>query len=361
MRDYYEVLGIPKNASEKEIKRAFRKLAGDFHPDRNKDPKASEKFKEVNAAYGVLSDAGKRKNYDAYGFAGNGAGGGNSASDFGGFHGGGGFSSENIDLEDLLGQFFGGFGGSQQQAPQQKGGGASLRYQLTIPFEDSIYGAEKEISYSVQSTCQRCSGKGTKDGKIEDCPTCKGSGKVRRAAQSFFGNMSVVAECPDCMGVGKKITNPCVECHGSGRTKQQRHLKIKVPRGIADGMEMRFRGQGEAGERNSVGGDLYVQFHITASKEFERQGDNLFMRQDIPITTAVLGGQISIHSLWGNEILRIPSGTQNGTTFRIKGKGVDNISTLKKGDLIVLANINIPNKLSSDEKRAWEQLQKYHS
>ncbi len=358
MRDYYEVLGVNKSASQQEIKRAFRKLAGQYHPDKNKEAGASDKFKEISEAYAVLSDEQKRKNYDTYGSSGANFGGqqGYSNQDFGGFQYGGG---QGFDFEDLIGQFFGGgFGNTRTRQAQYDNRGADLRYDLRINFEDAVYGSEKEISFYAKGICDVCHGKGTKDGKVETCKTCGGSGQVRKATNSIFGNMSVVAECPTCQGTGKTVTNPCSNCKGTGRTNKNKVLKIKIPKGIQDGMEMRFAGQGEAGERGGQPGDLFIQFHVAPSKIYQRRDNDIYINQEIDVTIAVLGGTVTIPTLWGNEPLKIPTGTQTGAVFKLKGKGVDKINSNNRGDEYVTITIKIPNRLSKDQKKLWEQLQK---
>jgi molecular chaperone DnaJ len=361
MADYYDVLGISKSASEQDIKRAFRKLAGKYHPDKNKEAGADAKFKEINEAYSVLSDTQKRKQYDTFGSAGGnpggngGAGGANFGGyDFSGF--GNNFSAGDVDLGDIFGQFFGGgFAGNQRQQRSNKQG-SDLKYDLRISFDEAVYGGTKEISYQTYLHCTVCKGSGSKDGKIQTCPTCGGSGQVQQMTQSFFGNMSVVRECPTCKGTGKQIKNPCPVCKGSGRTRQTKTLKISIPKGTRDGMEVRFAGAGEAGEQGEKSGDLYLQFHVTPSKIYTRQGDDVYVQVEVPITTAVLGGTIEVPTLWGDEQVKISNGTQSGQRVKLKGKGINRLGSNNKGDEYVDVVVHIPQKLSREEKQLWEEL-----
>lgn len=362
MKDYYQILGVSKSASEQEIKRAFRKLAGQYHPDRNKEPLAAEKFKEINEAYEILSDPQKRKQYDTFGTAGQGgsAGGNAYSQGFGGFDfSGQGFNTEDFDLGDIFNQFFGG-GSSRggQEEPTRTRRGADLRYDMKISFEESIYGGKKEISFVALSMCPICKGSGSKDGKVETCKTCNGRGRVRRVTQSLFGNMAVESECPECHGKGQKIVHPCANCRGEGRLRQERELAITIPKGVRDGLEMRFKAQGEAGERGAPAGDLYIQFHVSPSKLFDRRGDDIYMTIVIDVPTAVLGGVILIQTLWGEERLKIASGTQSGQIVKLKGKGVDRVGGSGKGDMYITINVKIPTRLSHSEKKMWEELQK---
>lgn len=359
MNDYYNILGVEKTASKEEIKKAYRKLAGKYHPDKNKDPDSVRRFKEIAEAYSVLSDPTKRKNYDNFGSTGDGYSGGNSQG-FGGFDysgfSNGGFSSNDIDFEDILSQFFnGGFGSSSRESTRNKRG-SDLRYDMNVTFEESIYGGNKEITFSTFGKCNVCKGSGSKDNKLHKCSTCKGSGKVRKISQSLFGNMSVIAECPNCAGKGSVIENPCSNCHGNGRIKQQKNIKITILKGTKDGMEVRFRGEGEAGESGEESGDLYVQFHVSPSDIFKRKDDDIYLSYKLPVTTAVLGGKVSIPTLWESEIIMIPSGTKHGDTFKLKGKGVDHLNKSGRGDQYVIIEIDIPKRLSREEKKIWEKL-----
>lgn len=355
-RDFYEVLGVSKTASADEIKKAYRKLAMKYHPDRNPDdPQAEEKFKEASMAYEVLSDDQKRSTYDRMGHAAfeNGMGG---AGGFGGF---GGFSSSNLNdiLNDLFGQGGGGgftdmFGGrsSRSSRPQR---GSDLRYMLDLTLEEAVNGTKKDITFTAPAPCEACDGKGAKNpDDIKTCSTCGGAGVVRMQ-QGFF---AVQQTCPTCHGSGKEIKNPCDVCHGSGLEQKSKTLEVTIPAGVDNGDRVRLSGEGEAvvGGEN---GDLYVEIRVQQHNLFTREGADLYMDVPISFTDAALGREIEVPTLDGRVNLRIPEGTQSHKMFRIKGKGVTPVRTSMKGDLICRVIVETPTSLNNQQKDLLRQLQ----
>lgn len=355
-RDFYEVLGVSKTASADEIKKAYRKLAMKYHPDRNPDdPQAEEKFKEASMAYEVLSDDQKRSTYDRMGHAAfeNGMGG---AGGFGGF---GGFSSSNLNdiLNDLFGQGGGGgftdmFGGrsSRSSRPQR---GSDLRYMLDLTLEEAVNGTKKDITFTAPAPCEACDGKGAKNpDDIKTCSTCGGAGVVR-IQQGFF---AVQQTCPTCHGSGKEIKNPCDVCHGSGLENKSKTLEVTIPAGVDNGDRVRLSGEGEAvvGGEN---GDLYVEIRVQQHNLFTREGADLYMDVPISFTDAALGREIEVPTLDGRVNLRIPEGTQSHKMFRIKGKGVTPVRTSMKGDLICRVIVETPTSLNNQQKDLLRQLQ----
>lgn len=355
-RDFYEVLGVSKTASADEIKKAYRKLAMKYHPDRNPDdPQAEEKFKEASMAYEVLSDDQKRSTYDRMGHAAfeNGMGG---AGGFGGF---GGFSSSNLNdiLNDLFGQGGGGgftdmFGGrsSRSSRPQR---GSDLRYMLDLTLEEAVNGTKKDITFTAPAPCEACDGKGAKNpDDIKTCSTCGGAGVVRMQ-QGFF---AVQQTCPTCHGSGKEIKNPCDVCHGSGLENKSKTLEVTIPAGVDNGDRVRLSGEGEAvvGGEN---GDLYVEIRVQQHNLFTREGADLYMDVPISFTDAALGREIEVPTLDGRVNLRIPEGTQSHKMFRIKGKGVTPVRTSMKGDLICRVIVETPTSLNNQQKDLLRQLQ----
>ena len=360
MTDFYNILEIDKNATAEEIKKAYRKKALKYHPDRNaNDPKAAEKFKKVSEAYEVLSDDNKKHIYDQYGEEGlQGAG-------FGG-HQGGGFSSMEEALRTFMGafgsggggsifeSFFGGGFGSQDGHYPQKG--ASKKINLTISFEEAGKGTDKEILLSNYISCEKCNGSGaaTPQG-IKTCPACQGQGQVFQS-RGFF---SMSSTCPECHGEGKVITNPCRECHGIGKVKKKRQVKVHIPPGIEDGMRLKMGGHGDAGEAGGPAGDLYVDIHVKSHNTFVRQGDDIYL--DLPITfvDASLGCKKEIPTPLSNSCrITIPEGSQNGKILRVKGKGFPNVHRHGQGDLLVRLIVETPVKLSEKQKNLLETFQK---
>ncbi len=349
--DYYEVLSVTKSASDAEIKTAYRKLAMQFHPDRNPgDHKAEEKFKECSEAYGILSDPQKRAAYDRYGhaaFSGGSAGGGS------GFPGG--FGDEAQDLGDIFGDIFGemfnaGGGGGRKQSRAQRG--RDLRYDMTLQFEEAIFGKEQEIKIKRSETCIDCSGTGTANGKPPvTCNQCRGAGQVRYQ-QGFF---SVARTCPQCEGTGVIITNPCPVCKGTSRVAREHAMTVKVPAGIEDGTRIRYQGEGESGKLGGPAGDLYIVLSVKEHKFFQRDGDDLHCVIPVSFPQAALGDELEIETLEGPAVLKVPEGTQSGKTFRIKSKGVPHLNSHGKGDLIVEVRVQTPNKLTKQQKDLLKQ------
>lgn len=353
-KDYYEVLGVSKNASEADIKKAFRKLAIKYHPDKNRDnPKeAEEKFKEVNEAYSVLSDETKRAQYDQFGpeaFQ----NGGTGAAGFGGFGQGGfgGFSQGGFsDFGDIFESFFGGGGRSGQANGPQRG--ADLRYDIDISFKQAAFGAEMEIQVPKEDTCGRCRGNGAEPGsRVDTCPVCHGTGQQRVVQNTPFGQMVNVRTCSHCGGSGKIIEKKCNACHGTGTVKVRKKLQIKIPAGVDDGARLRVAGEGEPGTHGGSHGDLYVYIFVRKDGQFTRRGNDVISKQSVSFTQAALGATIRVETLDGKIDLKIPAGTQTGTLFRIKGKGVPVLGSRdRRGDHHVQINIATPKRLSAKQK-----------
>ena len=339
-RDFYEVLGVGKNANDDDLKKAYRKLAMKYHPDRNPDnPSAEAKFKEAKEAYETLSDPNKRQAYDQYGHAG-------VDPNMGGFAGGaGGFA-------DAFGDIFGDIFGQGRNSGPQVYKGADLRYNMEITLEQAAEGYTTQIRVPSWSNCKTCNGVGAEPGsKIEDCPTCDGRGQVR-IAQGFF---SMQQTCPKCRGTGKYIPKPCKSCHGTGKIKEQKTLEIKIPAGIDDGMRVRSVGNGEPGINGGPSGDLYVEVHVKDHPVFERDGSDLHIQMPISFATATLGGEIEVPTLGGRVELTIPEGTQTGKTFRLRNKGIKQLRSALLGDLYVHVLLETPVKLSDEQKDLLQQ------
>ncbi|MGC6359703.1 molecular chaperone DnaJ [Bisgaard Taxon 45] len=341
-KDYYDVLGVERGADEKEIKRAYKKLAMKYHPDRTQGNKElEEKFKEIQEAYEVLSDKQKRANYDQYGHA---------AFEQGGF-GGGGFGG--ADFGDIFGDMFGDiFGGGRGR--QRVVRGDDLRYDLEISLEEAVRGTTKDIQINTLVHCEACDGSGAEKGsRVETCPTCHGAGRVRRQ-QGFFVTEQV---CPTCHGSGKKIEKPCQSCHGDGRVHKKKNLSVKIPAGVDTGNQLRLSGEGAAGENGAPNGDLYVVIHVRDHHIFERDGSNLYCEVPISFTMAALGGEIEVPTLDGRVKLKIPAETQTGKLFRMRGKGVTSARSAYAGDLICKIIVETPVKLNEEQKDLLRQLE----
>ena len=344
-RDYYEVLGIDRNATGEEIKRAFRKLAFKYHPDHNRDGDAGEKFKEVNEAYEVLSDNDKRAAYDRYGHSG-------AEGLFGRGFEGFGFSG----FGDIFDAFFGGATTATRPAPQR---GADLHYRITITFEEAAFGCEKELNISRTENCSQCQGTGCKPGSQPSrCPNCNGTGQVRRVQQSIFGRFTNIATCPQCRGEGRIITEPCSHCRGTGKEKQKRSISIKIPAGVDNGTNMRLSGEGEAGTRGGSPGNLYTTLSIEPHEVFTRDGDNILFELPINFAQAALGANVMVPTLNGEVKLEVPAGCQSGKVFRLKNKGVPHLHRSGQGDHIVKLLVITPDKLNGKQRQLFEELAK---
>lgn len=348
-RDYYEVLGVAKTASEDEIKSAYRKLAKKYHPDLNPgNAEAEAKFKEVNEAYGVLSDADKRAKYDQYGTADPqaGFGGGGFSGGFGGF-GSGGFSG---GFEDIFENIFGGFTGSRRSnnAPEQ---GRDLRVDMELTFEEAAFGAKKEINLTREESCDECGGSGAAKGTTaEVCQACHGSGQVRTTQNTVFGSFSSTQQCTACHGTGRIIRTPCKKCGGKGRIRRARRISINVPAGIDNGQAITLRGEGKQGKRGGAAGDLYVYFSVKPHKLFKRRGNDIYLEVAVSFANAALGAEITVPTLEDSIKYKIPEGTQPGTVFRIRGKGIKRLGGNDRGDMYITVGVEIPRRLSSKQK-----------
>ncbi len=341
-RDYYEILGVSREASADDLKRAFRKLAMQYHPDRNPDDPASiERFKECGEAYEVLSDPGKRRSYDMFGHAGVNQGAG---SGFSGFEGFGGFG-------DIFETFFGGGagGGARGRAPAARGD--DLRYDLSIAFEEAYQGTDKEIDVPRLVGCERCSGDGAEPGSgFATCAACGGAGQVRRQAQSIFGSVVNIVACPSCRGEGRTLESPCTGCRGQGRLERRKRLRIKIPAGVDTGSQIRLTGEGEAGFRGGPPGDLYIVLRVKQHPQLRRQEQDMVYELHINIVQAALGDRIEVPTVDGPVEVTIPPGTQYGQTFRLPGKGMPHVRNGRRGDQFVVAQVVVPRDLGPEQR-----------
>ncbi|MBM2831776.1 MAG: molecular chaperone DnaJ [Dehalococcoidia bacterium] len=344
-RDYYEVLGLPRTATEEEIKRAFRKLAFQYHPDHNSDGGSGDKFKEINEAYEVLSNADKRAQYDRFGHAAAGAGG----RGFEGFDAFGGFG-------DIFDAFFG--GAATTSRAREPRVGADLRYRFTVTFEEAMRGVERELEVERLEVCSLCHGTRLKQGsQAQKCPNCQGSGQVRRVQQSFFGQFVNVAPCERCRGEGAIITDHCPQCRGSGREKMKRRLVVDIPAGVDDGSQIRLRGEGEAGGGGGPPGDIYIAVSMQPHKLFRREEDNVLYNLPINIAQAALGDEVETPTVEGSARVKIPAGTQTGTVFKLKGKGFPHLTHRDgRGDQLVKVFVVTPRSLKDKERRLLQEL-----
>ncbi len=349
-RDYYEVLGVSKTATDAEIKSAFRKLAKKYHPDVNKEPDAADKFKEAQEAYAVLSDASKRQQYDQYGHAAfqNGA------------NGAGGFDFSGFDFSDIFSDLFGGgfsgfggFGGGNSSRAR-KGSDSLIRMNLT--FEEAVFGTKKTVNLDVVEDCKECSGKGGHGEKT--CPTCHGSGQVTTEQRTLFGAFMTKSTCPNCNGKGKSYETTCSKCKGSGKAKRNVDLEVTIPAGVDTGNQLRLAGKGNAGSNGGPNGDVYIEFNVKSHPIFERDDDNIYLELPITIADAVLGCKKDVPTLYGTVKLTIDAGCMTGDKYRLKGKGVEHIHSSRKGDMYVIIKVITPKKLSKEQKKLFEQLQK---
>jgi molecular chaperone DnaJ len=357
-QDYYELLGVAKNANEEDLKKAYRKKAVQFHPDKNPGNKeAEEMFKKVSEAYEVLKDPEKRAAYDRYGHAAFQQGGGPRAG--GGFSGGGGFHDPFDIFREVFGQQGGGGGGGifdQFFGGEGNGGGANrgsdLRYDIEITLEEAARGVEKEISFRKLGACAHCDGSGAEPGsKKATCPTCRGAGQVT-TSRGFF---HVRQACPTCHGSGQKFEKVCAKCHGEGRLNETAKINVRIPAGVDTGNKLRSAGNGEAGVMGGEAGDLYIVVHVRDHEIFERQGDDLYCEIPIKFTLAALGGTIHVPTMEGKASLKIPSGTQSGTTFRLKGRGMPHLRGGAQGDQLIKVQVEVPTSLSSEQKKILEE------
>ncbi|HEV7678669.1 MAG TPA: molecular chaperone DnaJ [Candidatus Dormibacteraeota bacterium] len=343
-RDYYEVLGVARGCSPEELKKAYRKLAMQYHPDRNQGDKGAEdRFKEIGEAYSVLSDPEKRQRYDAFGHA------GDQMPDFGGFS----FDSA-FDLFDM---FFGGGGrrgGRSRTGPQQ---GSDLRMNLEISFEDAVHGAKRTIEVPRADTCEECKGSGSEPGHSPvACTQCNGSGQVRRAVQSIFGQVVNVAACPRCHGEGRIVEHPCATCRGQGRVEARKTLEVSIPAGVDEDMQVRVAGEGEAGPRGGPNGDLYLAFRIKPHAHLERRGVDVIFEMPVSIPQAVLGDRITVPTVDGEHVVELPAGTQSGKVLKIQGIGVPHVRSGRRGDQLCVVRVVVPAHLGGRERELYEQI-----
>lgn len=339
-RDYYEVLGVGKNASKDEIKKAYRKLSKKYHPDINKDPGADEKFKEAKEAYENLSDDQKRAQYDQFGHTDpNQGAGGFGGGDFGGFGG----------FDDIFSSIFG--GGARRRDPNAPRQGADLQYTMTLSFEEAVFGKDTSIEIPREETCETCKGSGARPGtKPETCTHCGGSGQLNVEQNTPFGKIVNRRVCHYCSGTGKQIKHKCSTCGGSGKVNKRKTIKVNIPAGVDDGQQMRVSGQGEPGVNGGPSGDLFVVFHVRNHEFFERDGDDIYCEMPLTFAQAALGDEIEVPTLHGKVKLKVPAGTQTGTKFRLKGKGVANVRGYGQGDQHIVVRVVTPTNLTENQK-----------
>ncbi len=349
-RDYYEILGVSRSASADEIKRAFRKLAREVHPDVNKSEDAEEKFKELNEAYGVLSDEQNRARYDRFGHAGvnNMPGGGASAQGFGG-------------LEDIFEELFSSFGGARTRQRRGPRAGGDRRVQTTVTFEEAVFGVEKDVEFERLDVCTTCDGSGAAAGSTPvRCTQCNGSGEVRQVQQTFLGPMVQVTTCPRCNGKGETISNPCQTCKGQGRNRVKTVLTVQIPPGVRDGLQIQIRGEGDSGDLNAPKGSLLVGVSVQEHEFFKRKDNDIILDINVNVAQATLGDKINVPTVEGDVELTIPSGTQTGKVFRLRGKGVPRLrndgSNSGRGDQLVYVQVEIPTTLTEEQRELFEQL-----
>jgi len=345
-RDYYDILGVPHGASADDIKSAYRRLAKQYHPDVNRETGAEDKFKEVSEAYTVLSDDQKRAAYDRYGHA------GVSGSGFGGP------DFTNFGVEDIFESFFGSFGGMRsgaaRRAPRR---GPDLRHDLTISFEEAIGGVDNEIEFTRDELCPACRGSGAEPGTSPvRCATCKGTGEVRQVRQTFLGSMVSATTCPTCRGTGEVITSPCHTCRGRMQVQQTRHRTVAIPAGVDTGTRVRIPGEGEPGVNGGPHGDLYVFINVAPHKYFRRQGDDIVLEVAINLALAALGGEVQVPTVNGTEKLKIPAGTQPGTVFQMRGRGVPHLQRGGRGDMHIVVTVATPTNLNGEQKKLLKDL-----
>ena len=354
-KDYYEILGVSKDASEAEIKSAFRKLAKKYHPDVSKEDNAEEKFKEAQEAYAVLSDEGKRKQYDQFGhqaFDNNGAGG---------------FDYSNFDFSDIFGDLFGqgfggfsgfsdfgGFGGSRNSSRATKGPDKIVR--IDIDFDEAVFGSTKTISLNLNDTCNECDGDGGFD--IDTCDKCHGTGTITVQQNTILGSFMTKTTCDKCQGKGKTYKRECSNCHGEGRVKAKKDIEVKIPAGVDTGNQLRISGKGDAGKNGGPNGDIYLEFYVKPHPIFHREGNDIYLELPITISEAAMGCKKKVPTLYGQINLTIPAGSESNDKHRVRGKGVENVNSFGKGDMYIILKVKTPQKLSRDQKKLFEQLSK---
>jgi molecular chaperone DnaJ len=347
-RDYYEVLGVPRNASQDEIKGAFRRLARQYHPDVSTEPDAEERFKKINEAYAILSDDEKRATYDRFGHAGV-QGMGGTAPDF------------SMDFADIFEEFFGfgGFGRSSRRARNAPHRGTDLQLKVDLTFEESVFGIEKEIEFTRDEVCSTCQGRGAEPGTSPArCPTCGGSGEVRQVRQTLLGSMVQVATCPTCNGQGETISTPCHTCNGRGLERKTRKKVVSIPGGVDTGTQIRLAGEGQPGTNGGPNGNLYLVIQVKAHQYFRRRGEDIMLDLSINVAQATLGADVEVPTVDGSEKLKIPSGIQPGKVLRIRGKGFPYLRGSGRGDQLIIVNIDIPKHLTTEQRQLFEQLAK---
>jgi molecular chaperone DnaJ len=347
-RDYYDVLGVGRQATEAEIKKSFRRLARQYHPDVNKSPEAEARFKEINEAYEVLSDSEKRTMYDRFGHAGPQAG-------FGGYGGFGDFSGFG-GIDDIFESFFGGMrtGTTSRRGPSR---GADLRYDLAIEFEDAVFGCEREIVVPRHESCPQCQGTGAEPGTQPiRCPQCNGTGEIRSQQQTFLGSFVQVTPCPRCQGEREIVPTPCTQCRGRKTVKVERPISVKIPAGVDDGTRIRLAGEGEPGARGGPPGNLYVVLRVKTHPHFLRENNNILLELGINVAQAALGDRVKVPTLDGEEELAIPAGTQTGEVFKIRGKGVPYLRRNGRGDQLVMIQVLTPTRLTRRQKELLDEL-----
>ena len=347
-RDYYEILGVSRNATDSELKAAFRRLARKYHPDVSAEPDSEERFKEVNEAYAILSDVEKRSAYDRFGHAGvRGPGGGVD------------FNVDFTDFADIFGDLFGfgGFGRSSGRSRNAPRRGADLQYRLDLSFEEAVFGVEKEIEITRDEVCGVCNGTGAKSGTSPTrCPTCNGTGEVRQARQTILGSMVQVSTCPTCGGKGETITEPCTSCNGRGLERKTIKKVVKIPAGVDTGTQIRLAGEGQPGDNGGPHGNLYILIQVKKHKYFRRRDYDILLDLNINIAQATLGAEIEVPTVDGSAKLDIPPGTQPGKVIKVRARGVPKLRGTGRGDQLVIINVEIPNRLNSEQREIFEQL-----
>jgi molecular chaperone DnaJ len=349
-RDYYEILGVPKNASSDDLKAAFRRLARQHHPDVNKEPDAEERFKEINEAYAVLSDPDRRAAYDRFGHA--------------GVRGPGGAPDFNVDFSDFADIFgdlfgFGGFGRTSRRTRNAPRRGSDLQYRLELSFEEAVFGVEKEFEIVRDETCSACGGTGAEPGTSPvRCSTCNGSGEVRQMRQTILGSMVQVSTCPTCNGAGETIASPCHNCQGRGVERRTRKKIVSIPAGVDNGTQIRLAGEGQPGLNGGPNGNLYIAIEVKQHKYFRRRENDILLDLEVNIAQAALGADVEIPTVDGPAKLTIPAGTQPGKVLRLRNKGIPRLRGSGRGDQLVIVNVEVPTHLTADQRRLFEQLAK---